>query len=86
MAGRKPTVSDEEILHVLFKSTDPFLTTTEVADEIGLSQPGALKRLRELQEKGYVDHKKAGNNNTWWISSEGYQFYNSEAKENDSGQ
>jgi len=75
MAGRKPTVSDEEILHVLFESTDPFLTTTEVADEIGLSQPGALKRLRELEHKGYVANKKAGNSNTWWITGEDYQSY-----------
>jgi DNA-binding Lrp family transcriptional regulator len=75
MAGRKPTVSDEEILHVLSKSTDPFLTTTEVADEIGLSQPGALKRLRELEEQGYVQNKKAGNSNTWWITGEGYQSF-----------
>lgn len=84
MAGRKPTVSDEAILHVLFKSTDPFLTTTEIADQVDLSQPGALKRLRDLQESGYVEHKKAGNSNTWWISSKGYQLYQDKQPGNDS--
>ncbi|WP_396612891.1 winged helix-turn-helix domain-containing protein [Haloferax sp. S1W] len=71
MSGRKRTVSDEEILEVLLDSEDPFLTTTEVAEVLDFSQPGALKRLRQLEEKAYVETKKAGNSNTWWITESG---------------
>ncbi|AXG11592.1 winged helix-turn-helix domain-containing protein [Haloplanus rubicundus] len=82
MAGRKPTVSDEEILHVLSESDDPFLTTTEVAEQVDLSQPGMLKRLRDLEDAGYIDNKKAGNSNTWWITDIGRQIYDEEGEKN----
>jgi len=79
MSGRKRTVSDEEILEILLGSDDPFLTTTEVAEVLDFSQPGALKRLRQLEEEEYVGTKKAGNSNTWWITEEGRQMVSSKS-------
>ncbi|MFK5603667.1 winged helix-turn-helix domain-containing protein [Haloferax volcanii] len=79
MSGRKRTVSDEEILEILLDSEDPFLTTTEVAEVLDFSQPGALKRLRQLEEEEYVETKKAGNSNTWWITEEGREMVSSKS-------
>lgn len=81
MTGRKPTISDGDILRVVSASTDPYLTTTEIAEEIGLSQPGTLKRLRDLEESDLLANKKAGNSNTWWLTEEGREFLAADVEE-----
>lgn len=78
MTGRKRTVSNEEILETLSATSDPFLTTTEIADDLDFSQPGALRRLRELEELDLVSTKKAGNSNTWWITERGLAYLGGE--------
>lgn len=74
MAGRKPTVTDREILEVFREVSDPALSTTEVADELGFSQPGTLKRLRSLEEEHLLGRKKIGNSNAWWLTDEGQEI------------
>lgn len=78
MTGRKRTVTNKEILETLSAISEPFLTTTEVADELDFSQPGALRRLRELEELNLVGTKKAGNSNTWWITDRGRAYLDGE--------
>lgn len=65
--GRKPTVTDEEILDVFTSASDPVLTTREVADELDLGRRGTLKRLKNLEEEGLLKSKKdSGRNTVWW--------------------
>jgi DNA-binding Lrp family transcriptional regulator len=65
--GRKPTVSDEEILNVFREASDPVLTTTEVADEINLSRRGTFDRLNRLVSEGTLEMKKVGETGAvWW--------------------
>lgn len=65
--GRKPTVSDDEILDVFRNSSDPVLTASEVADELSLSRRGAFKRLRDLAERGVLESKQVGSSSkVWW--------------------
>jgi len=71
MAGRKETVSDEEILFIFSTQSDPFLTTSEVAEELDFTLTGARKRLYSLEESGYLKSKKAGNSPVWWLSDSG---------------
>lgn len=71
MAGRKETVSDVEILRIVADHSDPFLTTSEIANMLDFTLTGARKRLYSLEEKGYLQSKKAGNSPVWWISEEG---------------
>lgn len=67
MAGRKPTVSDEDILSVFTNTADPVLTTSEVAEEIGLGRRGTLDRLTNLAEEGLLQTKQVGNAGAvWW--------------------
>jgi Fic family protein len=78
MAGRKPTVSDFEILQFFVNSNDPFLTTAEVADLAGFStNSGANKRLSELETEGFVESKKVGRGLAWWITDAGRQYLES---------
>jgi DNA-binding Lrp family transcriptional regulator len=65
--GRKPTVSDEEILDVFRETSDPVLTTSEVADGIGLSRRGTFERLNRLESEEVLEMKKVGETGAvWW--------------------
>lgn len=74
MAGRKITVRDEEILAVFTESSDPALDTQEIADAIGMTKPGASKRLHKLVDKGYVGTKKFGSARGWWLTDAGREY------------
>lgn len=69
--GRKPTISDSEIILHIADEPDPILSTSEIADHFGFSQPGMLSRLRKLEDKGMLKSKKVGNSNAWWLSELG---------------
>lgn len=68
--GRKPTVSDEEILEVFRKASDPVLTTKEIAEEIDLGRRGAYDRLRKLSHEDSIEMKKVGETGAVWWSHE----------------
>ncbi len=72
--GREETVEDVEILLVFSESNDPALFTGEVADKIGFSNQGTLPRLRELEEKGYLEKKFGGRVPIWWLSEKGREY------------
>lgn len=71
MAGRRETVSDEEILGFFQDTTDPVLGTAEVAEFLDFSNPGTHKRLKPLAQEGLLESKKIGNSIAWWITEEG---------------
>ena len=74
--GREPTVSDDEIIDVFFETTDPVLSTREVADAIGLGRRGTLDRLQQLAANGHLERKNLGNKHTiWWHSDALEQRY-----------
>jgi len=67
MAGRKPTVSDEEILSVIERAEAPVVSTSDVANEVGLSNPGAYKRLKQLEQEGKVNSQDVGDALAWYL-------------------
>lgn len=69
MAGRKPDVTDEEILAVLRATADPVLATSEVSDELQIGRTATYKRLRELETTGEVKSKEIGNALAWWLAT-----------------
>lgn len=65
--GRKPRVTDAEILAVFEESSDPVLSTAEVAEQLPIKRRGVLSRLRALEESGDLESKQIGGRNTvWW--------------------
>lgn len=74
--GRKPTVSDEEILEVFEQASDPVLTTKEVAEEIGIGRRGAFDRLRKLADDGSIEMKKVGETGAVWWSPDALKNQN----------
>lgn len=84
MAGRKETVSDAEILRIFYRCSDPFLTTSEVAEQLEFSLEGARKRLYALEEDGYLEYKKVGNSPAFWLTEQGEHWMSTSTE--DSGQ
>jgi predicted ArsR family transcriptional regulator len=65
--GRKPQFTDEEILAVFRSSSDPVLTTGEVASEFDITHRGVRDRLEKLEEGGKLESKKVGaRGKVWW--------------------
>lgn len=74
MAGRKPRVSDSEILEVFAASSDPVLSAKEVSEEIDIGERGTYQRLEELRDRNLVEDKKIGQARAWWITDAGRDF------------
>lgn len=68
--GRKPTVTDEEIIGVFRTASDPVLTTAEVAEEVDIGHRGVYQRLSRLAKEGTLESKKVGQGGTVWWHSE----------------
>jgi len=73
--GRKPTVSDTEILRFFVINPDPVFLASELTEFLDLSRQGVHNRLDELEEKGYLDSKTAGGRRMFWITPEGQAFF-----------
>jgi len=65
--GRKPRVTDEEILDVFRAADDPVLSTAEVTDRLPIKRSATYKRLVSLRDEGRLDGKDVGGRNSvWW--------------------
>lgn len=69
--GRRPTVSDDDILSVFKQASDPVLTTQEVASEIDIGHRGTYDRLKKLVDEDLLKMKKVGDSGAvWWHPSD----------------
>jgi predicted ArsR family transcriptional regulator len=65
--GRRPEFSDDEILAVFRSSSDPVLTTSEVASQFDVTHRGVRDRLEKLEKSGTLQSKKVGARaKVWW--------------------
>lgn len=71
MAGRRPSVPEEDILEYFTGGEDPAYGTTELADALGYSQAGMHKRLIGLRKAGLLRSKDVGSSLIWWLSPKG---------------
>jgi predicted ArsR family transcriptional regulator len=65
--GRTPEITDDEILAVFRSTSNPVLTTAEVASEFDLTHRGIRDRLEKLEKEGTLESKKVGARAiVWW--------------------
>lgn len=58
----------EELLYVFRDRDDPVLTAPEVADELGITQQAAHKRLQRAADDGDLKRKTVGARAVvWWV-------------------
>ncbi len=66
--GRKPRAADRDILDVFRSSSDPVLSTAEVAESLPIKRRATLNRLRRMSQDGDLKSKQIGGRNTvWWL-------------------
>jgi predicted transcriptional regulator len=72
--GRDPKVSDEELLRAIATATAPVVTTTEIADRVGLEQQSVYERFKKFEERRWLARKKVGSRAVvWWLRHTGRQ-------------
>jgi transcription initiation factor IIE alpha subunit len=60
-------VTEQDILKVFDAVEEPFLTTTEIAEELPVSKDAVYRRLEQMREKDVVGKKKTGARSVgWW--------------------
>jgi len=72
--GRKKTVSDVEILRQFALEAAPFMHPTELTDSLEMSRQGVYKRLKDLEEQGLLESKKAADTRNWWLTDAGRRY------------
>ena len=67
-------MSDIDMLRYVRDCDAPVVGTSEMADEFGYSTTtGARKRLKQMEEDGYLASKKLGRVPAWWITDAGLE-------------
>ena len=65
--GRRPKITDDELLAVFRSSSDPVLTTSEIASQFDITHRGVRDRLEVLEEENRLKSKKVGARaKVWW--------------------
>lgn len=75
--GRRPTISDREILEAL-SGDDLIYSTGEIAEQSPINNRSMYHRLVPLRERGLVDSKKIGAGLAWWLTEEGRETLDSD--------
>jgi DNA-binding IclR family transcriptional regulator len=69
-SGRKPKMSDDELVELVRTSDDwagrPFTTAPELADRVGMSRQGVHRRLQTLVKEGRIEKYKSGQSAVYW--------------------
>lgn len=72
MPGRPPTVTTEEVIRAIALHPEPVVAANDIADEIGLTPPGARERMKTLVEEGYLQKKTVGSGGlVFWLTADG---------------
>lgn len=71
MAGRGKRVDDSEILKVFITGEDPVYSAAQVSSQINIGKNATDKRLRTLEDQGFLASKKIGPGRAWWITDQG---------------
>ncbi|WP_133412141.1 MarR family transcriptional regulator [Halalkaliarchaeum desulfuricum] len=62
--------TESGIIRAFKESSDPFLTTTELAEQFDMTRQGMAKRLDRLAERGVLTRKSCGSGYGWWLDQE----------------
>lgn len=65
--GRKPRVSNQDVLAVFRDTDEPVLSTSEVADALPIKRRGTHDRLTALVEAGVLTRKQIGKSTVYWL-------------------
>lgn len=64
----------ENVMELFERSSDPVLTTMEVANEFDISQQAAYEKLSNLVEDAEIERKKVGARGLVWYIDDDYSL------------
>lgn len=68
-ADHSHKITEQDILKVFDTAEDPFLTSSEVAEQLPVSRQAVNYRLDQMRERDLVDKKKTGARSVgWWAT------------------
>ena len=68
--------NDLKYLRAMLLNPDPVITAPELADDVGVTQQAAHKKLKGMKDRGLVNSKPAGSSAVvWWVSENGKAAY-----------
>lgn len=66
-ADRSHKITEQDILRIFDTADEPFLTSSEIAEQLPVSRQAVNYRLKQMREKNLVDKKKTGARSVgWW--------------------
>lgn len=83
MGGRKPTVSDYEIIEFIESASQPFVLTKDVAEHLEFSIQGTSQRLQRLETEGLLDAREIGSAKAYWLTDTGEALLEGDLVEDD---
>lgn len=83
--GRKPRVTDDEILDVIRESDKPVLPTSAIAEQLPIKHRGTLKRLNALRDAGRVESMDVGPRGQVWFVDDDEREHERDETDADSG-
>lgn len=69
--GPDPTAEPIDILRIIRLAYSPALGTSDIADNIGISQQATQRHLKRLKENGLLNSRKVGRARIWWLTDDG---------------
>lgn len=59
---------NEDVIEVMEEAEDPFLTVSEISEEIDVTRSAVYKRLSSMEEDGLIKKKEVGAQAVvWWL-------------------
>lgn len=71
MPGPEPSDSDEKLLRLVNSEEGSFATAPEIEPFVDVGPKQTRNRLDSLCEDGYLNQRKVGKTNVYWLSDAG---------------
>jgi len=71
--GPDRELDEDNILEFINGAYSPAVGSVDVADHFDVTDEGARKYLRRLDDSGFIDSRKIGRSKIWWLTNKGEQ-------------
>jgi len=70
--GPKPMVTESKLREAIERHENPFVTASEMAEELNVARQTAYKHLQRMHENSCLEKKKIGGSAViWWLPENG---------------
>ena len=74
MPGPEPSDDREKLLSLVKSQEGGFATAPEIEPQTEVGEKQTRNRLEKLYEEGFLNRRKVGSTNVYWLTDEGEQL------------